>query len=370
MYEAAQTVSEKIANPGLTYSGAPIAAFAWGIDSVSFVPDQIREFCAGTVSQQRSMNAAVVEIPEALLVIANKLGRPRPRRGFTIGNLLDLISDGRHGSATTVDSTISRCNDVTCELCGGLWQGTPWVLSANGSLPMPIPGDIPGHYMALPELIVSTVANGRQASWRPSDLIEEAIHGIAFCRRLHVLSLDSPAFVEVSISLTKCSFINRALYKLAAHCCVDISAGADFLLVEFRRKLQVYLKKCGLQEGMGLVCDSCSTFKACLTMAYCNSCDRNFCASPRPDDDSGYLGTRCFELHACGCNNAVAKFPRMRCADLDWSELGDDGKMRNSGVAIGRKVLETKLKLERQWHKRYKGLKKAELLEKVLQIVR
>ena len=38
--------------------------------------------------------------------------------------------------------------------------------------------DIPGHYMALPELIVSTVANGRQASWRPSNLIEEAIHAL------------------------------------------------------------------------------------------------------------------------------------------------------------------------------------------------
>ena len=97
---------------------------------------------------------------------------------------------------------------------------------------------------------------------------------------------------------------------------------------------------------------------------------QEFLCVTRPDDDSGYLGTKCFELHARGCSNAVAKFPRMRCADLDWSELGDDGKMRNTGVAIGRKVLETKLKLERKWHKRYKALKKAELLEKVLQIVR
>ncbi len=73
------------------------------------------------------------------------------------------------------------------------------MLSSNGSLPMPIPGEIPGHYMALPELIVSTVGNGGQPSWRPSDLIEEAIHGVVFRRGLHVLSLESPAFTEVRL---------------------------------------------------------------------------------------------------------------------------------------------------------------------------
>ncbi len=92
------------------------------------------------------------------------------------------------------------------------------------------------------------------------------------------------------------------------------------------------------------------------------------------------MKTGIWALDASSCMPVVATMllqsfrgcdePTMRCADLDWSELGDDGKMRNSGVAIGRKVLETKLKLERQWHKRYKGLKKAELLEEVLQIVR
>jgi hypothetical protein len=59
----------------------------------------------------------------------------------------------------------------------------------------------------------------------------------------------------------------------------------------------------------------------------------------------------------------------MRCADFDWSELGKDGKMRNTGVAIGRKVLEKKLKLELKWKKQYQHLKKAEQLTKVLNIV-
>jgi hypothetical protein len=199
MFGAAQTVCEKITNPGLSYSGAPITASAWGSDSISLVPSQLLAFCAATKSQQRAMHVAVIEIPEALLAVVEKLGRPRPQSGFTIGNLLGLISDGRHGSATSVDSTISRCNDASCRSCGGLWQGKPWVLSSNGSLPMPIPGEIPGHYMALPELIVSNVGNGDQVSWRPSDLIEEAIHGVAFRRGLHVLSLESPAFTEVRL---------------------------------------------------------------------------------------------------------------------------------------------------------------------------
>jgi hypothetical protein len=132
----------------------------------------------------------------------------------------------------------------------------------------------------------------------------------------------------------------------------------------------MYLKKCGLKEDAGLVCGSCSSFKACLTMAYCSSCDRNFCASPRPDDFSGYSGARCFEVHARRCDGAVAKFPRMRCADYDWSELSEDGKMRNTDVAVGRKGLEKKLKLEGRWKKHFRQLKKAELLAKVLRVVR
>jgi uncharacterized protein YbcC (UPF0753/DUF2309 family) len=66
----------------------------------------------------------------------------------------------------------------------------------------------------------------------------------------------------------------------------------------------------------------------------------------------------------------VAKFPRMRCADYDWSELGEDGKMRNTDVAVGRKGLEKKLKLEGRWKKHFRQLKKAELLAKVLRVVR
>jgi hypothetical protein len=200
MFGAAQTVCEKLTNPGMTYSGAPINACAWGSDSISFVPEQLRAYSAGTASEQKAMRAHVVELSEELLLVVDKLGRPRPRPGFTIGNLLDLVSDGRHGSASSVESTISRCHDCSCRLCGGLWQGKPWVLTDNGSLPMPVPSDIPGHYMSLPELIVSTVGNGGEASWRPSDLIEEAIRGVAFCRGLDVLSLQSPAFIEVSMN--------------------------------------------------------------------------------------------------------------------------------------------------------------------------
>ena len=112
-------------------------------------------------------------------------------------DLIALISDGKHGSATSVDSTISRCNVVNCQICGGLWQGKMWVLSENGSLPMPIPSDVPGRYLPLADLIQSTLADGSEPSWRPSDLIAEAIHGVAFLRGLHDLTLESPAFIEV-----------------------------------------------------------------------------------------------------------------------------------------------------------------------------
>ena len=156
--------------------------------------------------------------------------------------------------------------------------------------------------------------------------------------------------------------------KLAAHCCVDTLDGADFLLSEFDRKLKMHMKRCGLKEGMGLMCCGCSILKACLTMAYCGQCDKNFCAPLRPDDPSGYFGCKCFADH--GCINAVPKFPQMRCADLDWRELGNDGKMRNTGVIVARKVLEKKLKLEHKWKKEFRNLRKPELLKKVLEIVR
>jgi hypothetical protein len=158
--------------------------------------------------------------------------------------------------------------------------------------------------------------------------------------------------------------------KLAAHCCVEDSVEAEFLLAEFRRKILTHLKKCGLSEGTGLACGSCSTQKACLTMAYCRQCDKNFCASPRPDDNSGYLGAKCFETHAHSCVGAVPKFPQMRCADFDWSELGADGKMRDSNVKIVRKVLVQKLKLDGKWLKQYRQWKRDELLVKVLEVVR
>ena len=103
-------------------------------------------------------------------------------------------------------------------------------------------------------------------------------------------------------------------------------------------------------------------------MAYCGQCDKNFCASSRPDDPSGYLGGKCFEDH--GCIDAVPKFPQMRCADLDWGELGNDGKMVSTGVIVARKVLEKKLKLECKWKKEFRNLRKPELLQKVLMIVR
>jgi hypothetical protein len=148
-----------------------------------------------------------LELSEALLAIVGGLGRPKPRVGFRMRDLVSLISDGRHGSATSVDSTISRCSDVDCRICGGLWQGKMWVLSENGSLPMPVPSDVPGRYLPLADLIQSTLADGNQPSWRPSDLITEAIHGVAFLRGLQDLTLESPAFLEVLLIVSSVCFL-------------------------------------------------------------------------------------------------------------------------------------------------------------------
>ncbi len=73
------------------------------------------------------------------------------------------------------------------------------MLTENGSLPMPVPSDVPGRYLPLADLLQSTLADGSQPSWRPSDLIAEAVHGVAFLRGLHDLTLESPAFLEVFI---------------------------------------------------------------------------------------------------------------------------------------------------------------------------
>jgi hypothetical protein len=199
MYAAAQTVCEKMLYPGLTYSGTPVIANAWGNGDFSFVPTVLREFADATPAQQRQMYDRELELSEPLLAIVGGLGRPKPREGFRMRDLVSLISDERHGSATSVDSTISRCNDAECRVCGGLWQGKMWVLSENGSLPMPVPSDVPGRYLPLADLIQSTLADGNQPSWRPSDLIAEAIHGVAFLRGLQDLTLESPAFLEVFI---------------------------------------------------------------------------------------------------------------------------------------------------------------------------
>jgi hypothetical protein len=197
MCDAAQTVCEKIQNPGLTYAGTPVTATAWKKGADSLVPNILREYALARASEKQALLMELVVIPDVLLNLVSKLGRPAPRPGCTISNLLLLLSDGRHGSANSVSSTISRCNSENCAVCGGLWQGKPWVLCGDGSLPMPLPSETPGHYMPLTDLVLSTVSNDKQASWRPSDLIAEAIHGLAFCLGLQNLSLDSPAFVEV-----------------------------------------------------------------------------------------------------------------------------------------------------------------------------
>jgi hypothetical protein len=200
MYFAARVVQEKMTNPGLTYNQQPVLAVTWKDSEHSFVPKVLHDFVGSTfISEQRKMHDMIVLVSQPLLEIVHKLGRPSPRQGVRIRDLIGLISDGKHGSATSVDSTISRCNEAECQLCGGSWEGKPWVLSANGSLPMPIPSQVPGHYLPLSDLIQSTISDGNQPSWRPSDLIEEAIHGVEYRRGLHDLTADSLAFVEVIV---------------------------------------------------------------------------------------------------------------------------------------------------------------------------
>jgi hypothetical protein len=197
MYCAAKTVCDKISCPGLTYSNTPVLACAWSDSVQSFVPKILHDFVGATASEQEKMSDAELPLSEQLLEIVRCLGCPTPRVPLRVRDLIELVSDGKHGSATSVDSTISRCNEQSCRTCGGLWQGKPWVLCDNGSLPMPVPSETPGHYLPVHELIQSTMTNGNQPSWRPSDLIEEMIHGTVFTRGLHDLSLDSPIFLEV-----------------------------------------------------------------------------------------------------------------------------------------------------------------------------
>ena len=57
-----------------------------------------------------------------------------------------------------------------------------------------------------------------------------------------------------------------------------------------------------------------------------------------------------------------------RCGDLDWSQLGHDGKIRDCPVKVVRSLLETKLRLEGKWKPSFQKCKKAELLTKVLKL--
>ncbi len=199
MYFAASVTQQKMTNPGMTYNESPINAVAWGDSRTTYLPQVLHDFVGATNAEQRKMYDAKVVVPSKLLEIVRKLGRPVPKEGMHIRDLIELISDGKHGSATSVDSTISRCNEEGCATCGGLWEGKPWVLCDNGSLPMPVPSSVPGHYLPIADLIQSTIADGNQPSWRPSDLIDEVIEGVEFVRGLHDLSVDSPAFIEVRI---------------------------------------------------------------------------------------------------------------------------------------------------------------------------
>jgi len=156
--------------------------------------------------------------------------------------------------------------------------------------------------------------------------------------------------------------------QLAAHCCVETQERASFLLDELKRKLRMCEKQHGLTEQSMLQCAGCTSQKAALTVAYCSVCDRNFCASSRPGEI--FLGRRCFELHREQCHGAVAAFPRARCADLDWSQLGSDGKLRDCPVKIVKSLLATKLRIEGKWRPEFRKLSKPELLAEVLKITR
>lgn len=152
-------------------------------------------------------------------------------------------------------------------------------------------------------------------------------------------------------------------------CCVETTEGAQYLLAELQRKLDMQLKRCGLDRNASLLCEGCKTQQFCLTMCYCSICDFNYCASPRRDDAHQFFGIRCFEMHSAGCPDAIAKFPVRRCGDLDWARLGPDGRIQDCSVRVVRKLLERKLMLEGKWKAEYKQLKKGELVKKVIKIV-
>ncbi len=59
----------------------------------------------------------------------------------------------------------------------------------------------------------------------------------------------------------------------------------------------------------------------------------------------------------------------MRCGDMDWSQLGNDGKFQDSSIKVARKQLEQNLRMEGKWEKGCKQLKKPQLLEQVLRLV-
>jgi hypothetical protein len=197
MYFAAGVVCDKLTFPGLSYSGKPVLAVAWCESETSFVPKVLHDFVNASAAERKELASVELVLSDGLLSVIQKLRRPKPRAGICIRDLLDLLSDGRHGSASSVDSTISRCNDQHCNACGGLWQGKPWTLRDNGSLPMPIPSDTPGRYLPLTDLLQSTLCDGDPPSWRPSDLIAETIDPSIFLRGLQDLSISSNMFQEV-----------------------------------------------------------------------------------------------------------------------------------------------------------------------------
>jgi len=218
MYFAAGVVCEKLAFPGLSYSGKPVLGVAWRESGTSFVPKVLHDFVNASAAERKEFSNAELMLSDGLLSVVDRLKRPKPRAGIRIRDLLELLSDGRHGSATSVDSTISRCNDKNCNVCGGLWQGKPWALRDNGSLPMPIPSETPGRYLPLTDLVQSTLSDGNPPSWRPSDLIAEMIDPPVFLRGLQDLSLNSNMLQEVCflMQLASFSFFIHSLRRGAA----------------------------------------------------------------------------------------------------------------------------------------------------------